>query len=321
MRINKSGFFTVMVLALVVAATAVAGAASQQFAAKVNGVGIKTLTLDAAVNNFIENQKMFGVTVKEEEKGKLRTEILDQLVAAELLYQQSQKAGLGDLAKQISDEYENIKKGFGSEAEFKKILKEKSIKEADLKEDVKKGIYINTFLETKVFPNLNVTEEAKKQEYETNKDKLNVPESVRASHILIKAAADANEEVKKAAKDKIEALRQRLAAGEDFAALAKENSEDGTASNGGDLGYFKRGDMVKSFEDVAFTMEKDQISAVIETQFGYHVLKVMDKKPARTLTYEEVSEDIGKFLLNKLKRDEVNKVVESLKKTAKIEML
>ena len=109
--------------------------------------------------------------------------------------------------------------------------------------------------------------------------------------------------------------------GEDFAKLAKENSEDASSSNGGDLGYFKKGDMVKPFEDTAFGLEKDQISPVIETQFGYHVIKVMDKKAAHSLTYEEVSEDIAKFLLNKHKRDEVNKTVDALRKNAKIEIL
>ena len=109
--------------------------------------------------------------------------------------------------------------------------------------------------------------------------------------------------------------------GEDFAKLAKENSEDGSAQNGGDLNYFRKGEMVKPFEDAAFGLEKDQISPVVETQFGYHVIKVMDKRPAHTLTYEEVSKDIGTFLVNKQKRDEINKTVEALKKNAKVEIL
>ena len=109
--------------------------------------------------------------------------------------------------------------------------------------------------------------------------------------------------------------------GEDFAKLAKENSEDGSASNGGDLSYFRKGQMVKPFEDAAFGLEKDQISPVVETQFGYHVIKVTDKKAAHTLTYDEVSKDIEKFLINNRKRDEVNKTVEALKKKAKIEIL
>jgi len=191
-----------------------------------------------------------------------------------------------------------------------------------LREDIKKGVYINAYLEKDVFTKLTtVTEDQKKQEYEANKDKLNVPDDVRASHILIKAGEKATPEEKQKAKEKIDALRARAMSGEDFAKLAKENSEDGSAQNGGDLGYFRKGEMVKPFEDAAFGLEKGQISPVVETQFGYHVIKTTDKRPAHTLTYDEVSKDIEQFLTNKQKREEINKTVESLKKNAKIETM
>ncbi|MFA5389343.1 MAG: peptidylprolyl isomerase [Candidatus Omnitrophota bacterium] len=324
MRIRNIWFAAGIVAALALSFTASSDAASKKsdLAAKVNGSGIKAATLDAAVNNYVENQKMFGVTVKDEDKDKLKKDILNELVSAELLYQASQKAGLGNLSKDVDIQLENIKKGFGSEQEFQKILKERNIQLKDLKEDVKKGTYINAYLEKEVFSKLApVTEEEKKQEYETNKDKLNVPEEARASHILIKTADKATDEEKQKAKEKIEALRAKAISGEDFDKLAKENSEDGSAANGGDLGYFKRGDMVKPFEDAAFGLEKGQISPVVETQFGYHIIKTIDKKAAHTLTYEEVSKDIERFLIDKKKRAEVANTVETLKKNAKIEIL
>ena len=324
MRIRNTWFVVAAFVAIVLFSVVSSDAASKKegFAAKVNGVGIKKTTLDAAVNNFIENQKMLGTAVKEEEKDKLKKDILNELVSAELLYQASQKAGIGDLSKDVDSQLENIKKGFGSDQEFQKVLKERGIEVKDLKEDIKKGVSINAYLEKEVFSKLSpVTEDEKKQEYEANKDKLSVPDEVKASHILIKVGEKATPEEKQKAKEKIEALRTRAMSGEDFAKLAKENSEDGSAPNGGDLGYFRKGQMVKPFEDTAFGLEKDQISPVVETQFGYHVIKVTDKKSAHTLTYDEVSKDIEKFLINKRKRDEVNKTVEALKKNAKIEIL
>lgn len=290
--------------------------------AKVNGVGIKALSLDAAVNNFVANQKMFGVNVSDADKVNLRKDILEQLINAELLYQESQKLPLGDLGKEIDDQYESIKKGFKTEDEFLKVLKDRGATVDDLKNDIKKGISITKYLDGNVFNDLPaVSEDEKKQEYEKNKDKLSVPESVKASHILIKVSKDAKEQAKKKLKTKIEGLRKKAAAGEDFAKLAKENSEDTSAANGGDLGYFRRGEMVKPFEDAAFSLNNGQISNVIETEFGYHVLKVIDKKPARTLSYDEVKEDITNFLVSKKKREALDKVVEELKKTAKIEMI
>ena len=324
MNIRNTWFAAAAAAVLTLFCVVSSNAASQKgsFAAKVNGAGIKTATLNAAVNNYVENQKMFGVTVKDEEKDKLKKDILNELISAELLYQASRKAGLGDMSKEVDSQLENIKKGFGSNQEFQKVLKERGIEIKDLKEDIKKGIYINAYLEKDAFSKLGpVTEDEKKQEYEGNKDKLNVPDEVKASHVLIKVGDKAAAEEKQKAKEKIEALRARAMSGEDFAKLAKENSEDASAPNGGDLGYFKKGDMVKPFEDAAFGLEKDQISPVVETQFGYHVIKVTDKKAAHTLTYEEVSKDIEKFLLNKHKRDEINKTTESLRKNAKIEIM
>ncbi len=324
MRNRKIWFVVLAVAVLALFSVVSSNAASQKeaFSAKVNGVGIKTVTLDAAVNNFIQNQKMMGGTIKDEDKDKLKKDILNELVSAELLYQASQKVTLGDLSKDVDSQFESIKKGFGSDQDFQKVLKDKGIEVKDLKEDIKKGVSINAYLAKNVFPNIGpVTDAEKKQEYETNKDKLNVPDEVRASHILIKVSEKAAPEEKQKAKDKIGALRARAMSGEDFAKLAKENSEDSSAANGGDLGFFRKGEMVKPFEDAAFGLEKDQISPVVETQFGFHVIKVTDKKAAHTLTYEEVSKDIENFLTNKHKRDEINKTVEGLKKNAKIEIL
>ncbi|MDP2921748.1 MAG: peptidylprolyl isomerase [Candidatus Omnitrophota bacterium] len=324
MRIRNSWLAAVVVAAIGLICVVSCNAAPKKdgLAAKVNGVAIKAATLDTALNNFIENQKMFGQAVKDEDKDKLRKDILNELISAEVLYQTSQKAGLGNLTKDVDAQMENIKKGFGSEEEFQKTLKDKGININDLKEDVKKGVYINAYLQKDVFSKLPpVPEDEKKKEYDANKDKLNIPEQVRASHILIKFDEKATPEQKKIAREKIDSIRAKIMSGEDFAKLAKENSEDGSAQNGGDLDFFGRGDMAKAFEDAAFGLEKDQLSPVVETQFGYHIIKVTDKKAAHTLTYEEVSNDIGQFLLNKQKRDAINKTVESLKKNAKIEIM
>jgi peptidyl-prolyl cis-trans isomerase C len=294
-------------------------AASPKFAAKVNGVGIRAVTLDAAINNFVENQKMLGVDVKEEDKEKLKKDILEELVSAELLYQESKRASLGDLSKEINDQFENIKKGFKSEEEFSKVLKDRGITEKDLKEDIEKGIYIKTFLEKDVYANIAVSDEEKKSEYENNKDKLDVPEQVKASHILIRVVQDAGDSDKAKAKEKIDALRQRALSGEDFAKLATENSEDGSAPTGGDLGYFGKGNMIKPFEDAAFSLEVGQVSPVVETQFGYHLIKVTDKKPAHKLSYEEVEEGLTKFLINRHREEKLRELVDSLRQKAKIE--
>ena len=320
MALRRKTIFSVVIAALVIGCAISGSAASSKFAAKVNGVGIKTKTLDAAVSNFIENQKAFGVEVKEEEKAKLREGILEQLISAELLYQESKKAKLGDLKEKTEERFGEIKKGFASEDEFKKLLEDRGISENDLREDIKKGVHIDTFLEKDLYSSVVISDQEKKEEYEKNKDKLSLPEQVKASHILIRFKDDASDEDKKDAMAKIEDLRKRAVSGEDFAELAKENSEDGSAPQGGDLRYFRRGMMVPQFEAVAFSLDAGKISDVVETQFGYHIIKVLDKKAARKLSYQEVEADMTRFLIGQKRGAALEEFVAGLKKNAKIEM-
>jgi peptidyl-prolyl cis-trans isomerase D len=125
--------------------------------------------------------------------------------------------------------------------------------------------------------------------YRDNQQEFTTPEQVRASHILIKSDKD-----DAAAKAKAEALLKQVKSGADFAALAKKNSEDeGSAKNGGDLDYFGRGRMVKEFEDVAFSLQPGQVSDVVKSPFGYHIIKVVDHKPAITKSLADVRQQIA----------------------------
>jgi peptidyl-prolyl cis-trans isomerase C len=316
---RRRAFYATIILILVLGyVVAIPCEAAGRYAAKVNGTGIKNATLDTAVNNFVENQKMLGIDIKEGDMDRLREDILEELISAELLYQESKKAGPGDLKEDVNKQFENIKNGFNSEEEFRKILKERGVTEKELRDDIEKGIYIKAFLDRDVYNDISITEAEKKEEYEKNKDRLDILEHIKASHILIRVEPGATDDDKKAAKKKIDDLRKRVLAGEDFAELARNNSEDASAANGGELGYFKRSDMVKPFEDMAFSLEKGETSKVVETQFGYHLIKLLDKRPAHTLTYNEVEKDIERFLLNQNRQKELAELINGLRENAKI---
>ena len=151
---------------------------------------------------------------------------------------------------------------------------------------------------------------------------LTTPAQVRASHILIKpdpSIVDVNE-AKAKAKAKAEKLLKQVKAGGDFAALAKENSDDpGSKAMGGDLGFFEKGTMVKEFGDAAFAMKVGQISNVVETQFGYHIIKVTDRKEGGMTTFENAKADIVKSLQDKKKNELFKQLIEKVKAGAKIE--
>lgn len=151
-------------------------------------------------------------------------------------------------------------------------------------------IYINT-TEPSYIDKMEVVESELIKTYNENKNRFTVEEQVKASHILIKPRGESedSEERFKEAKKVIDSIYERAKKGEDFAELAKANSEDeGSAKDGGDLGYFERGTMVKPFEEAAFTSEVGHITEPIRTQFGYHVIKIEGKTPEKQQSFEEV---------------------------------
>jgi len=196
-----------------------------------------------------------------------------------------------------------------------------NLTEAEVRTQIKRGLAIRGLIDKEVADKIVVTEEETKAYYTDNPRFFKKPEQVKASHILIKVEPTADDAAKAAARKKIEDVRKKLADGGDFAELAKEYSEGPSGPRGGDLGYFGRGQMVKPFDDAVFAMQVNQVSEVVETRFGYHLIKVYDKKPEETLAYAEVKDRISE----RLKREKIQKgaqgYVENLKKDAKIEKL
>ncbi len=139
---------------------------------------------------------------------------------------------------------------------------------------------------------IDPSEEELQVVYDERKDQYQQGEQVRARHILLKMPADADEEQKRELRQKAVDIRKRALDGEDFGELAVEFSEDSTASAGGDLGFFTRGVMTGAFEDASFALGPGEISGLVETEFGIHIIKVEEKQEARTKTLEEVRDQI-----------------------------
>ncbi|MCU1335197.1 MAG: PpiC-type peptidyl-prolyl cis-trans isomerase [Bryobacterales bacterium] len=145
----------------------------------------------------------------------------------------------------------------------------------------------------KVAAMINVTEEQLRAAYSNALDNFRMPERVHARHILLKTEGKSDAE-KKVLQAKAEDLLKQLKNGADFADLAKKNSQDSTAEQGGDLGWFVRNQMVPEFDNVAFTLKPKELSGVVTTQFGYHIIQVTEKEPAKLKSFEEVKDELTK---------------------------
>jgi peptidyl-prolyl cis-trans isomerase C len=287
--------------------------------ARVNGVAISAVELKRALKVIVAGQR--GAAPSGEQQKELEKQALQQLISAELLYQAGKKMEYKDLEKQVQEKLAQGKARFPNEQDFAKALKELDMNQDDLLDYTRRDLIISNFVEKTIISKITVSEDDARKFYDQNPDKFLKPESVRASHILIGVDSKASAEEKKAAREKAEKLRKEVAGGADFAALAKGNSTCPSSQQGGDLGSFGKGQMVPAFEQAAFALKPGEISEVVETQFGYHIIKVTEKKGAEKVEFKEARPRIEEFLRGQKIGPAVNDYLETARKTAKIELL
>jgi foldase protein PrsA len=232
----------------------------------------------------------------------IKSQMLDDMVSIECIKQYY--AGKED--KVLPDTIDADLKSFMEEAKNTETVSA-FIKEKNISDDTLKNFFYDQYYRKAYFDEvqagMKTLDTDAKAYYEANKDSFIVDE-VTASHILVKDEATAKE------------VQAKLKAGEKFEDLAKQYSIDGSAANGGSLGTFGRGAMVKEFEDAAFALKPGEISDIVKTQFGYHIIKVTDKNQG-TKTYEEAKESI----ISNLVSQEAQKKISELKSSAKIKYL
>jgi len=264
--------------------------------AEVNGVKIPMSDLTRQLRMMIGG----STKLSKDEYLKARDEAMDSLINQELLYQEGKKAGLEPKDADVDAEVAKVKQNFPTQEAFNQVLKMQGLTEDKFIAMVKRVMTMRDIIKLKIQPLANpVTDKEIQDYYEANKSKFSEPEQVKARHILIRISPNASEQEKIDAKNKIESILKEARNGADFAELAKKDSQDpGSAQQGGDLGYFARGQMVKPFEDAAFSLQPNQISDVVETEFGYHIIRVDEKKPGKQLTLEEVQDRIKEALTN-----------------------
>jgi peptidyl-prolyl cis-trans isomerase C len=293
--------------------------ANKEKVAVVNGAVITRGDYDAELGRFERQMAMSGQTPNPEEKSEMKARVMDGLVDRELLKQETQKRGITADDNEVNQQVSALRQRFSSEKEFTETLGKMNLTEAALKSQLRQDLAIKKLIDQQIGAKVTVTPEEMKAFYAGHPEFFKAPETVRASHILIKVDAGASAEDKAKARERISAIQQRVKKGEDFAALAKESSECPSGANGGDLEYFQRGQMVGPFEDAAFALKSGAVSEIVETQFGYHLIKVTDKKEASTVAYDDIKGKIEEYLKQQKVNEELGQYVGQLKAGAKIE--
>jgi peptidyl-prolyl cis-trans isomerase C len=296
-----------------------AGGGSGDIAAKVNGVPITTLELNRSFQAHV--QVPYSLVQEDPRAKEVLRQILDNLIDRELLLQQAKSLKMAVTPQQVDSQMQQLVQRFPSQEAFEQALTAQNVTLDAVKKDVESQLLRQQIVKKEILDKVNVSARDVQNFYDKNKDKYVEEEQIRARHILIKVPQEVSPADDAKLKGKADNALKRAKKGEDFAALAKELSDDGSKENGGDLGFFPRGRMVAAFEEAAFTLQPGQLSEVVRTQFGYHVIKVEERKTGRALPFDEAKEQAKEDLTQEQTYERYQQYMAGLRSKAKVEVL
>lgn len=250
----------------------------------------------------------------DEEKSRYRKFILHRMIDEILILDAAEKMNVEVPAEEIQEQVDQISQRFPDQESLKNALSQQGVTIEDLKDKIRESLVVQKVMESITPSSPTITLADIKQFYQENPERFKRGEEVKARHILIDVAQDASEEEKKQAREKIEMIREKIKKGEDFAEMAEKHSSCPSGKRaGGDLGWFERGNMVPPFEKAAFSLEKGKLSDIVETNFGFHLIEVLEKREAGTVPLEDVKEDLRAELADQERGEAFMKWVEEKK--------
>ena len=281
----------------------------------VNGVEISGEAVQFELDRLVRFYMGHGMSMDEVKRNleQLQEKALDQAVGAKLLFDRALQLDMPVSAADIDAEVAKVVTQVGGPENYKKALEAQGLSEDQFRRELEKGAKVNKLVEQACSSVAEPTEDEVAAFYEAHKAEFVVPHQVLCQHILVKGSDDA-------ALDKIKAIRERIVSGgADFAEEAKKNSDCPSGQEGGSLGWFGRGMMVPEFDKVAFEMKKGEVSGVVSTQFGYHIIYKADQKGGGKQTLVDVHDQIKDLLRHEARGRAMDAFVAELRAAAKIE--
>ena len=300
----------------------VAMPAKPTVAVTVNGVPLASSELAMMVQANMSRQGIppqMMAQIPPEFRKNIEQNAMNQFIDTSLLFEEAKKRNYSATDAEIEENITKIKVNIGPGSTLEEALAKAGITLEKLRSDIIKDTTTRKLYEAETADVPEPTEKAVSDFYTENADKFTSEESVNASHILVKVEQTATEEEKAAAKKKIEDLHAKAVSGEDFAELAKANSDCPSKEKGGDLGNFGRKKMTPKFEEAAFAQKVGEIGEIVETPFGYHIIKVTEHKEGEATPIEEVSPQIKEWLQMQAKNKKIMALAATLRESAKIE--
>jgi len=311
MKLHSRTLALALVAALAFTALAATGCTDKDVVAKVNGTPIKLSEIDAQLAQMKKSSpQTFQGTDGKQREAEFRAKILDSLIQLELIRQAGKSLDVTVEPKQVDDYIKQLETQYGGASGLKDAMKQSGVTDEQLRTSIQSRLLVDA-VGKKVAKADSITDAAMKDYYDKNPGMFQSQAQVHAWHILF------------AAKDKAQAEKvfDQVKKGGDFAALAKKYSTDpGSKDKGGDLGFAPATQYVTEFASAVSSMKKGEFR-LVETQFGWHIIKLVDTKAAESKSFDEVKDQIKQILLQQQQSDDFTKYVDELKKKAKIEIL
>ena len=287
----------------------------------VNGQTISPDAINFELDRLVRFYTSHGMTIDEVRTNlpKLQEKALDQAIGAKLLFDRANQLDLPVTAKDVDAEVARVVSQVGSEENYKKVLEAQGITEEAFRKELEKGARVNMLVNQACAHIDDPTEEEVTKFYEAHKEEYVTAPQVLCQHILIKVDDSDLPEKKDAALVKIREIRERIVNGGDFAEEAKKHSDCPSGQQGGSLGWFGPGMMVPEFDKCAFEMKKGEVSGIVTTQFGYHIIYKADEKAGGAQTLVDVHDQVKDLLRHNARGQAMDAFVADLRANAKIE--
>lgn len=286
--------------------------------ADVNGESVERWEMETAIR---EIELMAEHPLPSSQRDELIRAVLDRLIGHHLVAQEARSLKLVVSDAEVQADIARLRDQFSTQAEFEEALSDYRTTLDQLRRQRRLSLEVAQFVRKNIEPSVSVKPQDVQAYYQENSEQFHEEESVHANHILILALPDATPAQKATARAQATTILGQLRAGADFAQLAREHSQDpGTAPEGGDLGWVPRGRTDPVFEAAAFSLKVAELSDVVETSYGFHVIKVGERREARTVSFGEVKNNIERLLAERGQQEALAAFVEQAKTKAKIEI-
>lgn len=315
MRTIQALPFVLLIVSLAVSEAAAVKAASGPPEANKPGVVAvvngSEITLETFTGELYRAQRAVldrGKPLTAPQVTRLRTEVLENLVRQELLYQESKKT-IRLTEAEVKDELEKLRGRFRTDADFTRA-------DPSLKPQVERALSIRTYIDATYSSKEQVTDTEIRSYYDGHREAFRVPEQVKAGYIFVRIEDKAK---RPEARKKIEDIRKKALAGQDFASLAQTYSGDPTASRGGDMGWVRQGQLLKPIEEALFPLKPGEVSDVVETRAGFHLVKAVERKPEAMAPFENVRDKLRTLLKQEKGRREANAYIAKVREKAAVQ--